>query len=337
MSLTRPIKGTLSGIRKRRKHFLRKRKFAYEFAKSDLHDVARQLYDCQETEVLACCSACGKSWYIIDRCRLRVCPLCSYEVSKQRGDYLKAMTRNMTHPKMLTLTQPLWQRDPHDGIKYLRSCFNKLRRNTLFKDVKGGAYQIELKEKEQGWHIHMHVLLDCPYIPYQRLFTEWKKILGTTAPQIQIQAASSPRAREYVCKYAAKSADFDTNTKSIVRWYLATKGERLFATFGAWYNAKIEELDNEKEKPESVSVCPHCGSHKTTFLARDGPWVYGLEDWREIEAGIVGSKPESREIEGAEQEITDPERPEEKEERLRKKAESSKKQSTSQASGPSTF
>jgi len=311
--------GLLTGIRKRRKHFLRKRRYADAFAEESLHSVANQLYACQETQVLAACTSCGHNWYVINRCRLRVCPLCSYEVAKKRGEFLKYLTKDMHHPKMMTLTMPLWREHPRDGINTLRDAFNKLRRTTLFKNVRGGAYQIELKDKAEGWHIHMHVLLDAPFLPYQRVFSEWRKIIGHHAPQVDVRAASSDKAKEYVCKYAAKSADFDTTPESIVRWYEATKGQRLFATFGEWYNVTIEDLDKETDFSYTVATCPACEKEQTIFLARDGPFVHGGKEWAEIKHAFLRGCPEMREIEGANAEITDPERPEERAARLAEK------------------
>lgn len=337
MSLVRAISPTLQGIRKRRVHFKRKRAFAEKFEASGNETLARQLRECQETEILACCSACGKSWFVINRCRLRVCPLCSYEVAKLRGEFLVAMTKHMQHPKMITLTMPLWTAEPRRGITFLRDKFNLLRRHSLFDPVKGGAYQIELKEKDEGWHIHMHVLVDAPFIPYQHLFTEWKKILGTTAPQIRIQAASSPRAKEYVCKYAAKSSDFDTSADGIVKWYEATKGMRLFATFGKWYNATIEELDGEHADRQTVAVCPSCGGLRTVFLARDGPFLYGHEGWRDLETHYAIEGEQTRVIAGADREILEPERPEERIERLTKEREWAEKHGKLSDAGQSTF
>lgn len=295
---------------------MRKRHYAAAFTDRNHERIAQQLRDCQETEVLACCSSCGKSWYILNKCRLRVCPLCSYQVSQERAAYLEAMTMHMEHPKMITLTQPLWTEDPHDGIKHLRKSFNKLRRARLFKPVRGGAYTIEVKQKANGWHIHMHCLLDAPFIPYQKLFTAWKKIIGANAPQIDIQAATSARARKYICKYTSKGADFDTNVGYIVNWYEATKGERLFTTFGTWYNAKMEDLDKEHVPFKPEAKCPHCDDVQSTYLARDGPFIYGWDDWRKISSAVVDGQDETRPIPGANAEVTDKERPAERVERL---------------------
>jgi hypothetical protein len=188
----------------------------------------------------------------------------------------------MKHPKMLTLTMPLWTGDPRLGIQELRRCWNKLRKHKLFRDVRGGAYQIEVKPKEVGWHIHIHVLMDSPYMPYQQLFSAWRNILECDAPQVHIVAADNVKQLEYVCKYTSKSADFSSASDTIVRWYYATRGLRLFATFGTWYNATLNDLDPNADERDPVSICPHCGAEATTFCARDGPFIFGGKEWNNI-------------------------------------------------------
>ncbi len=279
MDTKRDRPDSIAGYKKRRRHFLRKRKFAEAFKRADLHDVASDLYDCQETELLVGCHSCGGSWWLVNKCRKRVCPLCAYEVAQERAHFVLCMTKQMQHPKMLSLTQPLCVGDPRDGIKYLRAAFGKLRKHPVFKCVIGGAYQIELKQKDGGWHIHMHIIMDAPFMPYQKLFTAWKDIIGEKCPQIDIRAASSAEARTYACKYATKSIDYGENGAGIVAWYYATKGTRLFGTFGKWYNAKIEELDEANNGWEPKALCPCCGKEKTTFRVRDGPFVFGRDFW----------------------------------------------------------
>ena len=110
----------LNRINKRKRHFVRKRKYAKAFDDADMPDMTQALRDCEETQILVGCQHCGKSWYVTNRCRKRVCPLCSYRVAKERANFLKAMSAHMKFPKFLTLTMPLWQDVPQDGIKFLR-------------------------------------------------------------------------------------------------------------------------------------------------------------------------------------------------------------------------
>jgi len=274
-------------ITRKAKHFRRKHRYAEAFERAGLLKEAAVLHDCNETEIIAACSSCGHSWWVKFRCRTRVCPLCSYKVMLDRSQLLIALCRGMSHPKLLTLTMPTWTDDPKQGIKFLRASFQKLRRIKLMRKVVGGAYQIELKPKENGWHIHIHALLDAPYLPYQLIFNAWKTITGINAPQIDIRAASDPKAQVYVCKYAAKSVGFDSHPDVIVAWYLATKGQRLFGTFGKWYNKKLIDIAPELVPLRPPPSCPCCGAEKTMYMARDGPHIFGWETWKVIKATIA--------------------------------------------------
>jgi hypothetical protein len=293
--ITRAREGLIASLAKRKKHFRRKNAIADIFLAAGYENLSIKLRDCQQTEVLACCTSCGGRWWVIEKCKQRVCPLCSFEESKKRGKYLLAMTAHMTHPKMLTLTLPHSDNPPKEQIKFLRESFAKLRRTKLFANVVGGSYQIEVKPKTSGFHIHIHVLMDSPYMPYQKIFSTWAGITGNDSPQVDIRAADSDAAKVYVCKYTSKTADFTHDTDSIVRWYEATKGQRLFATFGKWYNATLDELMPEGTLPPEHPPCPHCGSQGTMFYARDGPFLFA-KDWNSLAQSFQGQDPCSRDI-----------------------------------------
>ncbi len=190
----------------------------------------------------------------------------------------------MQHPKLVTLTKERWTGDPREGIKALRAQVLKIRRTSLFAAVKGGAYQIELKRKDDGRHIHIHLLLDAPYIPYQKLFTEWRRITKQKYVETDIRSAETEQARRYVVKYPSKSASFDTDPTVIVDWYEATKGLRLFATFGKWFNATISSLEPDTPLTTPGMPCPRCGERKTSFYVRDGPFYYGGELWTKVQS-----------------------------------------------------
>jgi len=197
----------------------------------------------------------------------------------------------MKFPKLITLTMPTWTGEPREGIKYLRTAWNTLRKHKLFKTVRGGAYQIELKPKARGWHIHLHALVDCPFMPHQKLYSTWTAILGIPTSRIDIRAAKTTEQRAYAAKYAAKAADFYSDPDTVVLWYKATKGQRLFATFGHWYNVNLEELPHDGKLEKFVSTCPHCKSTGTVFLARDGPFFYGGKEWTKLSKYFMNDLP----------------------------------------------
>jgi len=88
----------------------------------------------------------------------------------------------------------------------------------------------------------------------------------------------------------ANPTSFEMHPDRIVDWYIATKGLRLFATFGKWYNKKIEELDTEGELFKPSKQCPFCGSEGTVFFARDGPYIFGGKAWNEMQGFVVGDE-----------------------------------------------
>lgn len=302
---TKARTGVIAALAKRKKHYRRKNAIADIMQKAGYAELATKLRNCQETESLVCCSECGAHWYVLTRCRQRICPLCAFEEAKRRAKFLKAMTAHMKYPKMLTLTMPRSSDEPQQQIRHLRQCFNKLRRHEVFSQVVGGAYQIEVKPKPDGWHIHLHAIFDGPYMPQQRIFTAWRTITGADVPQVDIRSADNDAAKEYVCKYASKAADYDRHSEDVVRWYQATKGQRLFATFGKWYNATMEELLPAGEFQPEAPPCPNCGRTQTAFFARDGPFLFG-QDWTTLQRFYCGEDIDIRPIHEIRDELDNP-------------------------------
>ena len=292
---TKPITTVTKSYQARGKYYLVKRHIARAFGDAGRDNVAKKLYDCQETESLVFCSSCGNKWWVVTKCKLRVCPLCSYEEARRRGDMLVAISARMKFPKHLILTLPEIQRDGRAGIKKLRAAWNKLRRTTLMKEVEGGAYSIELKPKENGWHVHLHALLDCPFLPYQKIFSEWCRILNVTHVEIQIKCAESESQRRYMAKYVGKNESHEDNYDRIVEWYECTKGLRLFEIFGSYRAAAKALARAEKEKRAEGVPCRFCGALHTVSYARDGPRLYG-KDWLTVKPGILGEDEPLRDI-----------------------------------------
>jgi hypothetical protein len=275
-------------LSKRRAFFFKqKHLFAQAFDTRGYPLIAESLRECSETETLVACSNCGTSWWEETHCQLRVCPLCSWKVARERAAYVTKMTHHMQHPKMITLTMPNWKTNPKAGVTTIRAAFNKLRRSVVFKEVKGGAYQIEVKRGSEGWHIHIHALVDAPYLPYQLLWSVWRAVTQIPCPQVDVRSAPTDRARQYLCKYATKTVGFDAGPDAIVDWYEATKGLRLWTTFGCWYNKPLDELDHDTPVTKPAYPCPHCGAEGTVYRARDGPYIYGHDIWQTIEAKII--------------------------------------------------
>jgi hypothetical protein len=264
---------------KNKSAILLKRKIAEQFRLAGDYRTADKLDACTETEELVMCSNCGGRWWVRSRCRLRVCPICSRDKARDRATYLTAVANEQPDCKMLTLTMRRWSGDPKEGIKYLRVALRKFRQLKCMEKCNGGAYVIECLPKQGAWHIHAHLIVSMPYLPAKKLWSVWAHCVGQRYAHVRIQAANSDRVKRYICKYASKSGIKDIGLENIVAWYEAVKGSRLWATFGAWYNRKLNDMIDGKDEQDNRPACPYCGAQGTTFLARAGPFVLG-PDWR---------------------------------------------------------
>jgi hypothetical protein len=267
-----------------------KNEIAEEFYSAGLISIYESLKNCEETKSLMLCSHCGGGFYATTRCRKRICPICSYRVAQERRRYLHHLCRALKHPKLITLTMPRWHGDPREGIKILKDGFHKLRKRDVFASVKGGAYTIEVLPKDNGWHIHLHLLCDSAYIPHTKLFAAWRDILHIRYVSVDIQSAASRKAQYYIAKYVSKPGERAIPLNRMVEYHLAIKGIRLFGTFGTFYNYKIEATENEDDKIAHQSVCPLCGATGSVFNARDGPFIYGLEDWKQLSQTMIAGR-----------------------------------------------
>jgi len=274
-----------------RQHLLdQKNAVARAFREHGRPEIACSIEDCGESELLVFCSSCSHRWYVTNHCRRRICPLCDYHLSIARAKWVLAMCREMSHPKLVTLTMPRWRSDPGDGITHLRRAFARLRRHTLWRRVRGGCYQIELIRKTDGWHIHLHALCEAQYIPRQRLYTAWRTILALHYVSTDVRAATTRSQQRYACKYVSKAAKLDDNPDDIIAWYDATRGKRLWATFGTWYNITPASIQDDPDRTPYVPTCPQCGATHSTIYARDGPYVLGHDTWDAIRPHITNSQ-----------------------------------------------
>lgn len=256
-----------------------KRRIALEFKKVGKFEIADKLFKCGEWDTLCACGSCGGYWWVRYRCTLRCCPICSRDKARDRTRYLLAVSRKQIHCKMLTLTMKRWTGSPGDGIKHLRDSVQRIRDTTLFARCLGGAYTIEVIPKDDGWHIHAHMVIDAPYMPFRTIVAAWALAVRQPCPHVRIQSAESENVKKYICKYAGKSMVEDIGLAHIVEWYEAIKGRRLWATFGLWYNAKLNDLEDGEEEKQGPRPCPLCGQTKCVFLARAGPAIMGRE-WK---------------------------------------------------------
>lgn len=273
-------------------HMRRKEMIADELEKIHEYKAAAALRECHTTEHLTGCTHCGASWWVTTKCRSRICPICAYKTAQLRAQIIQEMMIGLRHPKFITLTMPRWTGDPGEGIKHLRKAFARLRKSGGIPGLEGGCYAIEVIPKTDGWHIHMHLIVDCDYVPHKKLIVAWGIALGVKSPSVDVRDACGLNAAKYVAKYVTKSLDPKDGPAAFAKLYQAIVGVRLFSLFGKWYKSpKMTEAwyasqDNARTK------CPCCGELGTLFDVRCGRFVFG-KDWDQISRYWTGKAEET--------------------------------------------
>lgn len=241
---------------------------------------ARALRECSVTEALWICTACGNHQYHVNHCQQRLCAICAPKQAAKRSRRVHAITNTMTNPKWLTLTM---QRVPDlaVGLSDIRAAFGRWRRLKAVKCiVNGGLYKIEAKPKPDGWHVHIHAIIDGAYLPVQLIWTTWKKALRHSHAGAHIKKINGKLQARDFSKYAAKPEDVVTWTPAqLIEFVHAWRNVRMWQTFGKYFNFK---LDADLECPPiNPNVCTRCGSSENWIPIRAGPWVF-REAWDQI-------------------------------------------------------
>lgn len=239
----------------------RRERIAAEVARYGFPKVAANFRDCREkTVTLYCNNHAGEvSRAVTLYCKTRICDRCGHvRAARVRRQY-EAHLRAFREPKMVTLTVRNTTTLP-EGRRTLRNAWKALlrrvyargergRRPTVYwKDVlRAGLLVEEVTNRGRGWHVHLHVLVDAPFIPHAKLQKEWKDL--TTAHRVRVDRVDPGRAMGYVLKYVQKAPRL--SPERAAEYLAASYGRRLIQPFG--------DLFAVKAPPKEAPRCEECG------------------------------------------------------------------------------
>ena len=193
------------------------------------------------------------------RCRDRLCPLCagrrSGEASKLAGKALKAMNS----PRFLTLTVRSTPVPLADQLRVLIEAWKNFRRSKEWKEhVTGGIYAVQITRGKpgEGWHPHLHILIDGKFWDQRSLSLAWSKCNGGS-PICDIRAVHDREATvNYVTRYITRPNDIASWEPGEIEEYArATRGLRFFQTFGTSHKATLDHRDPNDKPAPSRRVC----------------------------------------------------------------------------------
>ena len=113
------------------------------------------------------CTCCGREKTVLTRCDLKWCPSCQHALATRTVERYSKIIEEMEWPLFVTFTVKNF--DPTDTkflfVRKVRSAFTRFRRLRWWKRaVKGGVASIEVTNRGNGWHPHIHALIDCRWL-----------------------------------------------------------------------------------------------------------------------------------------------------------------------------
>ena len=208
-----------------------------------------------------------RHYYTVDKVRLHaasfckkhlLCPMCAIrrgaKMLKAYLDKYEAVMVEHGHlrPYLVTVTVKNGP-DLDERLKHLRGALRRMsqarrdyianpkkRRHVEFVKSQGGFHSIEVTNKGQGWHPHVHMIWLCASEPDQKaLSAEW---LGWTGDSfiVDVRPLHDPvEGFLEVCKYALKFSDLSEADN----WhaYEVMSGQRLIDSHGLMRGVEVPE------------------------------------------------------------------------------------------------
>ena len=173
--------------------------------------------------------------------------------------------------KMLTLTL-LHSDDPlRQQCHRIKEAFRRLRATAVWRDlVRGGFWVIEITRNidEGQWHVHIHAIIDCKYLPHDWIKRNWLRITGDS--YIVHITAITPDRSAYVAKYTSKGSSISDDSEGLWQYYEAMDRCRDAQPFGTC--GPLSEED-----PTPRGKCTYCGSVSTIISAANGGLTWAIE------------------------------------------------------------
>jgi hypothetical protein len=240
-------------------------------------DLAAKLETCgQETSLT--CTGCGSHHPIETRCKRRWCPTCARKISFDRVAKYQRRLQHIQWPLWLTLT--VKNSDDETIVDELKAGWKKFRRKKIMLEhCTGGLWALEVTERGNGWHPHIHAMLDCEWLAHHtpapvscdtkaiisekityakaELAEEWGACVGQDwAMALAVRKSGAEAARELL-KYAVKGTDLLDSILPIAPMLRMIDAGRTISTFGSLRNNKLPpEADDDKPK----LACECCGA-----------------------------------------------------------------------------
>jgi hypothetical protein len=252
----------------------------------EAHDLTEGLAKCGLPFELTCTS-CGELHLCERRCSKKWCPVCVRRIATKRSLKFKAAVAAMKWPLFVTLTMRNVDDLSFDAVRKLRRAFGKLRQRKLWKaHVLGGAASIEVTNIGNGWHPHLHAILDCEWLAWKtpkpkasdsrgqkvalcekaakELEEVWSRCLNQKTASVKVKRTNDVDVVQEVLKYSVKGSDLVESPEPVAPIIRCLEATRLVTTFGTLFGKRLAKSE---EAPRAPLMCK-CGA-SGSFLPQE--------------------------------------------------------------------
>lgn len=238
-----------------------------------LTEQAEALEECHTVTSYAVCIGCRKAREFRNRCDRSYCPCCQPRLATERKRSIEWWTQRIDQPKHVVLTLKNTPTLSRDHVQHLKESFARLRRTKFARGWRGGFYSIEVTNEGRGWHLHLHALVDCPFIPADRLAIEWDKANRGLGHIVRVKDCRDRAYLQEVTKYAVKGSELAGWTALDVADFVRTFERcRTFGVFGSLYGKRTEWREWLDSIQEEKAPCP-CGCSDVEILS-ESEWKW---------------------------------------------------------------
>jgi hypothetical protein len=243
------------------------------------HEFANRLENCGLPMPLVC-THCGTQKVVETQCRMRWCPACAWTIAQKRLRRFSGAVGLMKWPLMVTLTRE--NSDDPETVRIFRQQWAKMRRRKIIAEkMTGGVVGIEVTNIGNGWHPHLHAIVDCRWLaihtpePHwsdtpeiakekrshaqQELAWLWGNVCGQNNSHVWVKRVRDLKALVYSLKYSVAGSDLVDSAEPIGPLLRVLQKTRLVSAFGSLHG-QTAAMDGD-EKP--VTVCDCCGTEKS--------------------------------------------------------------------------
>lgn len=230
-------------------------------------DLARGLENCHTEYTFAVCTSCGTTQKFPNRCDRFFCPECQPRLSREREKAVKWWTNEIKQPKHVVLTVANVQHLTKGHVLEFKKWFKKLRHRRFAKHWRGGFYNIEVTNRGNGWHLHLHALIDANYIDSFELSKQWNSVNGGFGRIVKVLDARRTDYLKEVTKYAVKGNMLAAwSGEEILTFINSFCGVKCFGVFGSLYGKRTEWAEFLATLADTGNVC-NCGCSEFRYYS----------------------------------------------------------------------